>query len=290
VGPKAGRNVTPGSSGFVYVATGAGYVQEALRSANSVRALHPSTPICLVTDVPPPGPHPFTDVLAPEGRVEHGPIDKILAFQAPYERVVFLDTDTLAVGDVAPLFDLLDRFDLAALQDVNRGWHYSLDDVPLPFTEFNTGVLVFRRTPDVARFFAEWRANHEQLKAAGFVNDQPAFRRTAYRSSLRIAPLPSEFHFLGNFPNAALWSVRLVHARGDVDRIARLANESLGPRAYVPDVGVIGGFVGRRPWLRTTLRVVRRMVRLLIRTPADSTATNPGRWWLQERPDRPRGS
>src|SRR5207244_3989252 len=122
--------------------------------------------------------------LAPAGPVEHRPIDKTLAIEAPYERLVFLDTDTRAFGDLLPLFDLLDRFDLAALQDVNRGWNYTLPDVPLPFTEFNTGVIAFRKGPAVEKFFSEWRANHEQLKASGFVNDQPAFRRTAYHSPL----------------------------------------------------------------------------------------------------------
>lgn len=40
----------PPSKGFVYVATGEGYVREARISAVSLRTHHPSATICLITD------------------------------------------------------------------------------------------------------------------------------------------------------------------------------------------------------------------------------------------------
>ena len=271
------------SRGFVYVATGSGYVEEAARSAHSVRRHHPDVPICLITDQAVAVGDPFTTVQAPRGPVEHKPIDKLLALEAPYERCLFLDTDTAAFDDLTPVFALLDRFELAAHQDVNRGWNYELPDVPVACPEFNTGVLAFRNEPLVHDLFRDWRRHYELLrKTRGLINDQPSFRRAVYHSRLRIAPLPSEFHFLGNVPNYVMWNVRLVHARGDLEAIARRANEQLGGRAYIPDVGVLQSFHGRGHWLRTTLRTAWRMLRLCFRPPADSAAANPRKWWREE--------
>ncbi len=273
------------TAGFVYVATGTGYLEEAMRSAESVRRHHPQRPICLITDQPMASGGPFTEVMRPKGEVEHKPIDKLLALEAPYEHCVFLDTDTYALDDLTPVFALLDHFEIAAHQDVNRGWNYTLPDVPLAFSEFNTGVLAFRNAPAVHELFRDWRRHYHELHATlGLINDQPSFRRALFHSRLRIAPLPSEFHFLGNFPNYALWNVRLIHARGDYEQIAHDVNRTLGGRAYIPNVGVVPAFAGRKAWLRLTLKVFFRMARLLVRPPADSAAANPRRWWLEERP------
>lgn len=270
-------------AGFVYVATGSGYLEEARRSAESLRRCNPGIPVCLVTDAPLCGAgEPFDQVVLCAG-AEHKPIDKLLAFDCPFERAVFLDADTRVFGDLSPLFTLLEKFDLALHQDVNRGWNYDLPDVPVAFTEFNTGVIAFRRNEATAAFFAEWRKNYDDLnRTQGLVNDQPAFRRTLYHSSLRIAPLPSEFHFLGNFPNYLFWKVRLIHGRGDLDRMARQIDVTLGGRAYIPDVGVVGAFRGRATWLRTALLTSWRMLRLVLRPPSDRSAENPRKWWAEE--------
>lgn len=270
--------------GFVYVATGSGYLEEARRSALSLRKHHPEIPICLITDHAIVAEEPFTDIVTRQD-VEHRPVDKLLAVAAPYARCVFLDTDTLVLGDLEPLFAVLDGFELAALPDVNRGWDYKLPGVPLTFSEFNTGVIAFRNEPAVQEFFREWRRHYDELlRDQNLVNDQPSFRRAIFQSRLRIAPLPGEFHFLGNFPNAAMWQVRLIHGRGDLDRIAREANETLGGRAYIPHVGVVPAYAGRRTWWHATWRLFWRMLRLVFRPPTDAAAVHPRKWWLGKEP------
>jgi hypothetical protein len=268
--------------GFVYVATGSGYLDEARLSAVSLRQHNPGVPVCLVTDQAVPAGSPFDQVLI-RGDVVHQPIDKLLAIHCPFERAVFLDTDTRVFGDLSPLFAVLEQFDLALLQDVNRGWNYELPGVPMCFSEFNTGVIAFRRTPAVTEFFRQWRDNHTALaRERGFVNDQPAFRQTLYRSPLRVAPLPSEFHFLGDFPNSTLWKVRLIHGRGDYQRVERQVNETLGLRAYVPELGVLPGYLGRKRLLRQLLRLGARAARLTLQGPESVTAKHPSKWWLEE--------
>ncbi|HUR56196.1 MAG TPA: putative nucleotide-diphospho-sugar transferase, partial [Opitutaceae bacterium] len=260
-----------------------GYIEEASRSAESLRRHHPDVPICLITDQANVPAGAFTEIRAPRQPAEHKPIDKLLAYEAPYERCVFLDTDTRVFGDLTPLFAVLERFDVSAHQDINRGWHYDFPDVPLCFSEFNTGVIAFRRSAAVEEFFRAWRRAYDEInRTLGLVNDQPGFRRALYHSSLRVAPLPSEFHFLGNVSNAIMWKVRLIHARGDYDAIARQVDEQLGARAYIPDVGVLQSFRGRKHWFFRTLRMTARMIRLCFSPPRDSAKANPRKWWLAE--------
>jgi len=268
---------------FVYVATGEAYVAEAMRSAESLRRWHAEARIVLVTDVPPGTSTPFDDVCLPSGPIEHTPIDKVLACEVPAERIVFLDTDTFVLDDLSPIFDLLDRFDLAVLQDVNRGWNYQLPGVPLTFSEFNTGVIGVRKSPEMETFFRDWRAEYERLrKAPGFVSDQPSFRSALYRSGLRVAPLPSEFHFLANYPNAALWNVRLIHGRGDYAQMAALANETLGLRAYVPGLGVMTRFQGKGRLCRELARWGGRAMKMLLGGAGDLLPKHPTNWGAHE--------
>lgn len=265
--------------GFVYVATGDGYRREALASAASLRAAMPAASICLITDAAPESGDLFDTVLVRDGAC-HSPIDKVLAIDCPYDRAVFLDTDTHVCGDLGELFSLLEHFDLALLQENHRGWDYRLPGVPAPFPEYNTGVIVFRQSDVMRQFFAAWRTTYDDLRQAQSLrNDQPAFRHALYHSTLRVATLPSEYHFLGNVPNYAMWTVHLVHARGNLPQIARMVNEELGPRAYLPAVGVMRSFLGRRAWFRSLLRTSWRMLRVLVRPPVDASLMNPGRWW-----------
>ncbi len=252
------------TAGFVYVATGKRYVAEALRSAGSLRASMPDAAIALITDSPPDQAIAglFNTVIV-RTEVRHQPIDKLLAWEAPFERCVFLDTDTHVCGDLSDLFILLDRFDLAAAPETLRGWHYTLPEVPEAFPEYNTGVIAFRRGPATDEFFRTWRADYEKLHAAnGFVTDQPAFRRAAYRAGVRIAPLPSEFHFITITPNYTMWAVRLLHGRGDLPALARDLNLRPGARAFVPGLGPVAAFHGHRAWIAQLFRLLIRGVRV----------------------------
>jgi hypothetical protein len=47
-------------------------------------------------------------------------------------------------------------------------------------------------------------------------------------------------------------------------------------------VGVVGAYMGRKGWLRTSLRTAWRLLRLVLRPPADSAAANPRKWWRDE--------
>jgi hypothetical protein len=270
---------------FAYVATGDGYVREAVHSGETLRRHHADIPIYLITDTPPAQIGPFTRVLQPDGAVEHSPFDKLLAYEAPHERIVFLDSDTHVLGDLTSIFSVLDKFDIAMLQEVSRGWDLDLPGVPLAFPEFNTGVIAFRKSAAMAQFFKDWRVNyakfHEMLVKRGSPrNDQPSLRYTLFHSDLRVAALPSEYHFLGDYPNYIMWKALVIHGRGNYDRIARQVNEELGYRAYMPQIGVMTAYAGKRKLLSEWWRITKRVWRLVISGPENAYAKHPGNWWL----------
>jgi len=269
---------------FAYVATGPGYVSEAIHSARSLRQHHPQGVIALITDCPPQDQSPFNLIQDPRRKVERGPIDKLQAYDLPFEEIVFLDSDTLVLGDLEPIFDLLSTHDMAALLDVNRGWNYDLPGLPVTFSEMNTGVLAFRKSEKVEKFFQDWHSNFEELKPilAGQgqppMSDQPSFRYTLFRSNIRMATLPSEFHFLADFPNATMWRVSLVHGRSDLSRAGALLNAKPGLRAYLPYGGCLARFQGRKSLLMGTVRFLLRLSLFLIRPVRDPSSQGPSQW------------
>lgn len=270
---------------FAYVATGEAYMREAVLSGATLRRHHPEIPIYLLTDCPPVESGPFTAVVRPQGLIEHSPIDKLLAYEVPHERVIFIDSDTHVLGNLASIFEVLHTFDMALLQEVSRGWDYELPGLPLAFPEYNTGVVAFRKSEAMKEFFLKWRKNfakfHKRLILRGTpFADQPAFRYTLFHSKLRVGTLPSEYHFLGDYPNYIMWKALLIHGRGNYDRVARQVNEQLGYRAYVPGIGVISSYAGRKKLLSDWLRLSRRMLKLFVFGSKSVVANHPGKWWL----------
>jgi len=179
--------------GVIYVATGADYRALAVASAASLRTHEPYRPIDLFTDVPDaPGlgvfdrihPVPRDD---PRVKLDCMPLSR-------FERTLFLDADTRVLAPLGDLFDLLERFDLALAHDVRRRSALIREgacQTPYAFPQFNSGVLLYRRSPAMAGFFADWR---RRFDASGCGRDQPALKDLLWQSDIRFHVLPPEFN------------------------------------------------------------------------------------------------
>jgi hypothetical protein len=190
----------------------------------------------------------FAGRTGPDVRLETVPgprfsyLDKIHGFiNAPYDMNVYMDTDTVVVADISPLFTLLDRFDFAAAMGVGahgRRNNVAGDD-PLPeaFAEFNSGVVCFRRSPETHAVFLRW---HELYTAApGQVHDQPSLRQALYESKLSLYVLPPEFNFLGGFavlsgPVRVFHSPNLCANPGGFVAFSQMVNTCVDVRLLVP--------------------------------------------------------
>jgi hypothetical protein len=249
------------SRGILYLASGARFRAEAVLSARSVKAAWPDVPIAIITD----------DRVEADcfDRVEIVPAEndnlikvRYLA-QSPFDRTILLDADTYCLHPFPEVFDLLDRFDLAAAHEAGRfatRWADGREvfirapDVPECLPELNSGVVAFRRQANVLALFERWLVLAEQARAAPVphTQDQPAFRRALYESDVRVAVLPPEYNFRFICPGFARGLIKLIHGRwtygpiGDsreeeIATLARTFNANLGPRVFVHAFGMICG-------------------------------------------------
>lgn len=225
--------------GILYSSAGDVFVAEALQSARS-SLRHNPLPHLLFTSA---------DVDNEEGlsivRFEPSDnpyVDKIANMRrSPFERTIFLDSDTFVVDEIAHMLRLLDRYDIAVAHDPS---HRGLPDpeVPTAFCEFNTGVIAWRASDRVAAFMRRWEETYiawlheEPFPRAGLARrraDQPAFRRCAWQHDVRLFVLPPEYNFRLGEPATAVGRVRVLHGRhSDYAALAARINDTQGPRPW----------------------------------------------------------
>jgi hypothetical protein len=176
------------------VASGADYRDLAFASARSLRATEPGLAIDLYTDNPEAVPFGLFDMVHRIARPE--PRSKLVCMaETRFERTLFLDADTLVMNPLGDLFDLLDRFDCAMAHDVRRASDLVQEGLsvrtPYAFPQLNSGVLLYRLSPAMLAFLAEWLA---RFRAAGLPRDQIVLKDLLWESDLRFYVLPPEFN------------------------------------------------------------------------------------------------
>ena len=114
---------------------------------------------------------------------------------------------------------------------------------PRSFPEFNTGVLAYRRSPQMDSVLKNWSALYRAFleeHPGQEINDQPFFRAAVYSSSARIATLTREYNCKFRGQGYLNGPVKILH--GHVDRqldqgFVRTAlavlNGSSRPRVYI---------------------------------------------------------
>jgi Nucleotide-diphospho-sugar transferase len=176
--------------GVIYVASGRDYIDLACASAQTLRATNPGLPVDIFTDGPVPVGvfdriHPLT---------RPGPRAKLTAMQQTrFARTLFLDADTLVVGDLGDVWRVLDRFDCAMAQDVRRASDLVQDggDTPYAFPQYNSGVVLYRTSPAMLDLLTAWE---DRFHATRATRDQPILKDLLWSSDIRLHTLPPEFN------------------------------------------------------------------------------------------------
>ena len=235
------------SYGFVYVATGDRFVEEAARSARSLRRHHPSTPICLITDKAREG--ELWDEVVILAKSTFSFRDKLEMERAPYDRCIFLDADTTIWGDLSELFTILTRYDVCGVQYA-EGQDYEMPDgIPHAFPEMNGGMVGFRKGPATEEFFRLWAKFYDGYRALNRdghyhysnMGDQKSLRAALWHSRVRHFSVGGEFNFIPFKEEFASLPVAVVHtrARKGLDQLVARLNEKLGRRVYIPTLDVV---------------------------------------------------
>jgi hypothetical protein len=267
------------SVGIIYAAIGARFVPEASLSANSVRRFLPDVPICLFTDQPIEVAHGFDEIVQLAAPHPQAHINKLIAMmQSPFEKTLFLDTDTYVCADISDLFAVLERFDIAMTQErAYRDIFPANTGVPDAFVAFNQGVIAFKRSDAVREALQEALRWTERLHARSGVYpyDQAPSRIALFYSGVRIATLPLEYNC--RFPNYGYVTgvVRILHGRlpkgamrtEDFDRVARTLNRETVARVFI--AGAVfaltkRNLLGRPYWTRTLVGRVYRPAMVLL--------------------------
>ncbi len=217
------------SCGVLYIATGASYLEEARRSAQSVKKHSPTLSIGVVTDqsIQPDADFDIVlDVSANTVLEEHQEryltqdkvpyYRKILPlFQSPFQKTIFLDSDTFVAAPLDELFTLLDHFDLLVTPaHIVHDYRFEREEppfsqIPAAFGYFNTGLIAFRKSPASDAFLHRWLHNFIQHTARFTVNDQPAFRLTLFEDIASFHVLPARYNIIS-------WTPFIVPAGGGI--------------------------------------------------------------------------
>ncbi len=182
--------------------------------------------------------------------------DKIAnMLRSPFERTIFLDSDTLIVDEIAHVLHVLERYEVAVAHSPG---YRGLDDpdVPSAFYEFNTGVIAWRSSTRTRAFLESWLQTYlawqddrpfPRAGTTGREADQPAFRHCAWRSGLRVICLGAEYNLRVNHPATVVERVRVIHGRhGNAEALARRINQRQGARNYTPRQHQLSYRLGRR--------------------------------------------
>jgi hypothetical protein len=184
--------------GILYVATGPSCLAEAARSASSAQAHMPDVPRAIFTDNPTAVPSVLFDYVFHVATATHSSYDKIRALsKTPFERTLFLDSDTLVLAPVYELSELLEPFELAYCHAPMRFEEGDFPGCNEAFPQGNSGVLLYRNSHRVRSLFLAWdqryRTQIQNFRVDGSTRrmlDQPSFRQTLYSSDIRFTILP----------------------------------------------------------------------------------------------------
>jgi hypothetical protein len=194
--------------GCIYVAFGRPYLIQALHSVRTLRAASPSIPVCILTNVvrdPPPQFRTWdasTDVWlyvdAPDKDNRLYKTD--LPRYTPFQKTLYLDSDTEILSDITGMFRFLDYWDVALHLKAEgqsrkklKGKQVVLDgkESVAEIPHWNGGVVAFKAGPKSEEFFSLW--NH-YYQTGGIQYDQVALVEAAFRSSCRLLSLDGRWN------------------------------------------------------------------------------------------------
>jgi hypothetical protein len=114
---------------------------------------------------------------------------------------------------VEELYDVLRRVDIAAARKPDyykRKPTQALKDVPQSFPEFNTGVILFRKSKKIINLFSKWSEFDEDR----FPHDQPSFRKALYRQkSVKYHTLDERWNCRFTIPGSITGKAHIFHGR-----------------------------------------------------------------------------
>lgn len=237
--------MTSSSFGVFYVAGGKKYVDEACNSARSLKRINPSLKISLACNQDPQSPDLFEQIIPIDEEIScrnEGLLFKVKYLYAlsPYDKTLFVDTDTFFASDCESGFEILNYFDIALCHaPVDKFYPVLKSGKKLDCKPLNTGVIFYRKNDINDVLFKSWLELYSQKLAVNSSlneSDQTSFVEALMSSNSRLYPLPSEWNARFFCINTFCEPVRILHGySSNLENIARLINTSPNAhRVWIP--------------------------------------------------------
>jgi len=168
----------------VVIGYGFEYLVMALNCARSIRASNPGLVTTLVTNMP-IDPAVVADrfdrvVVRDEPTDRNRLVKTSILDHATAAKVLYVDADSEVVGDLDPVFRLLDRFDVVLRMiaiPVNKPFDLAPGIPGGVFPHLHGGMFLLRDEAPAREFLANWQ---RRMVESGLSRDQPALARTVY--------------------------------------------------------------------------------------------------------------
>lgn len=194
--------------GVLFVATGnEKYIKQAVISRNSLKRFDPDLKTAIYTDQETD--NQWSEVIEAKNEVDQEIMTSKITgmLNSPFNKTLFLDTDTFVLGKIDSLFDLLSKFDIAYAPShfnlkksaVLRGKFAEFgiskklvsDNIPSSFLPIQSGVMLIKK--DTTRTFLKEVLN--SYKDKNWWDDQVAFYECLWNSDLNSYILPRSYNF-----------------------------------------------------------------------------------------------
>lgn len=247
------------TKGYLYVANKQKFIDEAKISARSIRdhSLLPIAIVCTQVLVTEEVMSFFDLVIINEEINNYIYLSKIIGLQnSPFEKTVFLDSDTFVCADISPLFEILEMADIATTQEKSYHTTNKINNIRFKniIPEFNSGVIVLKKNSLTEKLLLDW---FNICKENNISNDMPGLREAIFENFnlIKYLILPEEFNSHGYKSMLILnGEVKVIHerlgstwdtttpvflsyAKGKI--FADKINKKHYKRLYVPCIGII---------------------------------------------------
>ncbi|NEO79156.1 FkbM family methyltransferase [Moorena sp. SIO4G3] len=181
-GNPSQKNDTSHDCGVIYLAIGEKFKQEFINAYKFFKKSNPTIPISLFTDCP-MGELDGCTVYPLNDKKNPHKLKVDILKKSPYQKTLFLDTDTLVVGDISDIFSFLDDCDLC----IAKTPHIDYSKPPYKYLGYeshntmNTGVFAFKKCQFITKMIDGWitlvSKQNDSTMRAGHFGDQYYFNQ-----------------------------------------------------------------------------------------------------------------
>lgn len=121
-------------------------------------------------------------------------------YLSPFKKTIYLDADTAILESVDDIFDLIEKNELVLTFCISRKRKLISNKIkeykiiPESLSEANTGVIGFFKNKNTRKFFKTWRDKFYQYSKETNGYDQPSFRISLWKHSLKKTYLTHEYN------------------------------------------------------------------------------------------------